>query len=105
MLLLISLPLLVGGWIFAGIGIYYLAAILFGYPTNEENESLAAISAFLFSFGAVSIAVLLAAKANFSSKAFVRQIYKYSIIVTAVLFLGYTVIVVMFGLIDLVIRA
>jgi len=90
--MLISTPMLAVGWALAVVGIYYLAASLFGYTTNEENESLAAIWAFLFSFGTVSIAGIVAAKAQFASKSYVRQIYQYSIVVTAVLFLGYMLI-------------
>ena len=102
--MLISSPVLVVGWIFAGAGIYYFGASLFDYPTNEENTSLAAIWAFLFSFGAASVAGVLAAKAQFASNAHVRQVYKYSIIVTAALFLGYTVLGVIAGLINMAIE-
>lgn len=84
--------MLVVGWVFAGAGVYYLGSSLFGYPTNEKNASLAAIWAFVFSFGVVSVSGLLAAKAQFASKAYIRNAYKYSIIVTAVLFLGYIVV-------------
>ena len=90
--MLASLPALVIGWGLALIGLYFLGAELLGYPTSEENTSLAAMWAFLFSFGAVSIAGILASYAKFVSKTYVRQIYKYSIIVTAILFLGYAII-------------
>lgn len=98
----LSLPALVAGWVFAGIGIYFLGAGMLGYPTTEENTSLAAIWAFVFAFGAVSTAGVMAAKAKFASREYVRQIYMYSIVVTAVLFLGYTVIGMMAALIELI---
>jgi hypothetical protein len=97
--MLLSVPVLAGGWALTVIGIYFLGASIFEYPTTEDSTSLAAIWAFMFSFGAVSIAVLLAAKANFASIRYVRQIYKYSMVVSAVLFLGYLIIGMLVGLI------
>jgi len=91
-LMLLSVPPLVVGWVFAIAGIYYLGSSVFDYPTNEQNTSLAAIWAFIFSFGAISISGVLAAKAKFAGRTNVRRIYKYSIIISAVLFLGYMVI-------------
>ena len=101
LLMLISLPALIFGWLCAGFGIYYLGANFLNYPTAEENTSLAAIWAFVFSFGVISIAGILAAKANYASNKNIRQVYIYSIVVSAVLFLGYTLIGVVSTLLDL----
>ena len=49
-------------------GIYYLSASIFDYPTNEENSSLATIWAFVFSFGVISIAGIIAGKAQYAEK-------------------------------------
>jgi hypothetical protein len=76
----------------------FLGAVLLGYETTEENLSLAAIWAFLFSFGVVSVAGLLAAKAEFMSKAYMCKNYMYSIGGAATLFLGYTVLGLLAGL-------
>ena len=97
-LMLLSVPALACGWALGAIGIYFLGAGVFQYPTTEDNTSLAAIWAFMFSFGAVSIGGILAAKADFASRSYVREIYKYSVIVSGVLFLGYLVIGTVVGL-------
>jgi hypothetical protein len=94
----ISVPVLVVGWVFTVAGIYFLAGFVLGFDTGEENASLAAIWAFLFSFGAVSISGLLAARAKFVERANVRKIYAYSIGVAAALFLGYMVLGLLAGL-------
>ena len=104
-IMLFSFPALVAGWVFSVMGLYYLGANLFGYTTSEENTSLAAIWAFLFSFGVISISGFLASKAKFASRKYVQQTYKYSIIISATLFLGYTVIGMAAGLINLTIGA
>jgi len=80
-------------------GVYYLGSVVFGYLTSERNSSLAAIWMFLFSFGAASIAGILAAKAKFASSIYIRIIYIYSIVGAATLFLGYSVIGIISGLI------
>jgi len=85
----IALPTLVLGWAFTVAGVYFLTSILLGFDAGEENASLAAVWAFLFSFGAVSISGLLAAQAKFAEKKFVRKIYVYSIGGSATLFVGY----------------
>jgi hypothetical protein len=90
--MLFSFPLLVIGWLLALKGIYYFGASLFDYPINEENASLAAIWTFIFSYGFISIAGMLASIAEFASSTNVRKIYKYSIITGAVLFLGCSII-------------
>jgi len=94
----LSLTILLVGWVFAVIGVYYLGSSLIGYETTEDNSSLAAVWALLFSFGVVSVSVLLAAKADFAERAYVRKIYIYSIVATASLFLGYTVVGLLAGL-------
>ena len=104
-LMIISLPALIFGWFCAVFGIYYLGASIFNYSTTEENTSLAAIWAFVFSFGVISFASILAAKANYASNTDVRQVYKYSIVVSAILFLGYTLVGVVTALLDLTISA
>ncbi len=101
-LMLLSFPALVIGWVFTVAGVYYLGASLFEYQTNEQNTSLAAIWAFVFSFGAISISGILAAKAQFAERTNVRKIYKYSIIISAVLFLGYTVIGIVAGVVNFI---
>ncbi|MCU7812576.1 MAG: hypothetical protein KZQ77_15315 [Candidatus Thiodiazotropha sp. (ex Notomyrtea botanica)] len=88
----ISFPTLAVGWVLLGAGTYYLGSSIFGYPTNEENTSLAAIWSFALSFGVISISSLFAAKAKFAARAYVQQIYKYSIISSAAMFLGYAVL-------------
>ena len=100
----LSLPALIVGWVLAVVGVYYLGSTLLGYQTTEENTSLAAIWSFLFSFGAVSIAGLLAAKAKFASRALVRKLYMYSIVGAAILFLGYMVIGIAAGLYGVIVK-
>ncbi len=92
LLMLISLPMLVIGWFLLGIGGYFLGASIFDYSTAEDAPSLAAIWAFMFSFGVISAAGLVAAKAEFVSNMLIRKVYKNSIILSASLFLGYLVI-------------
>lgn len=92
------MPVLMVGWVFTVAGIYFLAGSFLGFDTGEENASLAAIWAFLFSFGAVSISGLLAAKANFAEKAYVKKLYVYSIGGAAALFLGYMILGLLAGL-------
>ena len=96
--MLLSVPALVAGWVLGVIGLYFLGASVFQYPTIEDEPSLAAIWAFMFSFGAVSIGGILAAKAEFTSRSYVREIYKYSVIVSGVLFLGYSIIGIIISL-------
>ena len=100
----LSLPALVVVCVLAATGVYYLGATLIGYETSEDNSSLAAIWALLFSFGAVSVSGLLAAKAEFASRAYVRKIYMYSIVGAAILFLGYTVVGLIAGLYGLIVE-
>lgn len=97
----ISLPTLVIGWIFSAAGVYYLIAALFGFDIGEDNASLSAIWSFVFSFGAVSVSGLIAARARFAEKTYVRKIYIYSISVSATLFYGYIVLGFLAGLFGL----
>jgi hypothetical protein len=73
LLMTISIPTLGVGWVFAVAGVYFLTAALGGFDTGEENASLAATWAFLFSLGAVSISGLIAARAQFAEKAYVNR--------------------------------
>ena len=104
-LMAISVPILILGWAFAAIGIYYLAAALFGLSTAEDEQSLAAIWNFIFSFVAASIAGLFASKAGFASNALMRKIYVYSIEVSAVLFLGFSSFGLLAGLYSMVFKS
>lgn len=95
------MPVLIVGWAFTVMGVYFLTGSLLGFDTGEENAPLAAIWALLFSFGAVSISGLLAARAKFAEKAYVRKIYAYSIGGAAALFLGYMILGLLAGLFGL----
>jgi len=97
-LLALSFPALICSWLFAIIGIYFLGSNIFEYTTTEENTSLAAIWAFMFSFGSASIAGVIASKAKFFSISYIRKIYLYSIAVSAILFLGHLIIGTIIGL-------
>ena len=99
-LMLISLPALMVGWVFAGMGVYLLGSSIFGYETAEENTALASIWMFMFAFGSVSVAGILAAKANYASKYHLRQVYYYSLVLTATLFLGYLIVGMGAGLLE-----
>jgi len=102
LLMAVSLPILVAGWVFALAGVYCLIPALFGFDIGEGNDSLATIWSFAFSFGAVSFSGLIAARARFGEKIYVQKIYSYSIGVSATLFLGYTVLGFLAGLFGLV---
>jgi hypothetical protein len=94
----LSVPVLTIGWVFAAVGVYYLLGLYLGFDTGEENASLSAVWAFLFSFGAVSISIFLASRGKFYEKAFLKKLYAYSIGGSAALFFGYMVIGLLEGL-------
>ena len=102
-LLLLSFPTLALGWLLGIAGIYYFGATLFGYPTNEENVSLATIWAFSFAFGAISISGVLAGKTKFANSIYIQKVYKYSMIISASFFLGYMVVGILQGFIGLLV--
>ena len=88
LLLALAMPILAVGWLLLIAGAYHLAMAVF--QIAEENETgLLAIWELAFSFGAISIATLIGARAKFLAKPKVRRLFLYSQIVASVLFLGY----------------
>lgn len=84
----LAIPTLAFGWAFLISGVYHLS--LFAIKSAAANESgEAAIWEFMFSFGLVSIAVLIASRVKFLSKSHVRKVFLYSQVAVSVLFLGY----------------
>lgn len=84
----LAVPTLLFGWAFLISGIYHLS-LLAVQPSavNESGES--AIWELMFSFGLISIAVLIASRVKFLSKPNVRKCFHYSQVAASVLFLGY----------------
>ena len=88
LLLVVAMLVLAVGWFLLVSGAFHLTLAVFQAPTNNEMGQLA-IWELAFSFGAVSIATLLAARAEFLGKPKVRGLFLYSQIAASILFLGY----------------
>jgi len=84
----VAIPILALGLYFLISGCYQLTwYAIRPSVVNESAES--AVWDFMFSFGATSIATLIASRADFLSKPTIRNIFYYSQCAASVLFLGY----------------
>lgn len=85
----LAIPTLALGWAYLILGVYHLSLLAIR-PTGANESGEAAIWEFMFSFGLISIAVLIASRVKFLSKSNVRMVFLYSQIAASVLFLGYS---------------
>lgn len=83
----VAAPFLVLGWIFLIAGIFQLAFASIGVPADNPGE--AAIWSFMFGFGALSVATLVASRVKFLSSPVIRRMFQYSLATSSILFLGY----------------
>ena len=86
-LLVLAFPVLALAWFFLAAGAFHLVTA--ALQVSSQNEGwLLAIWELAFSFGATSIATLIAAKGQFGAKPMIRKLFLYSQIAVSILFLG-----------------
>jgi uncharacterized membrane protein len=87
----LALPILCLAWFLLASGLYHLASSI-AAPSETNEFAEFAVWEFMFAFGVTSVAALLASRVKFLSMPLVRKVFLYSLVLSSVLFLGYSVI-------------
>lgn len=93
-LLILAFLVLAPAWVFLVSGVFHLVGAALRIGSGDEGW-LVAMWELAFSFGATSIATLVASKARFGEKPSVRRLFLSSQVVVSTLFLGYLAIEVL----------
>lgn len=86
----IALPLLCVAWFLLASGLYHLASAALA-PSAPKESAEWAVWEFMFAFAVSSVAVLFASRVKFLSVLWLRKAFLYSLVFSAVLFLGYLI--------------
>ena len=87
--LAVGIALLLLGWTFMAVGLYSLALLAAQPAGPGVFNSAEAASSFLFAFGVMSVAVLLASRAALRARPRVHRAFLGSLVASSVLCLGY----------------